>query len=139
MNKRQSSPFFTTFIAGAGAVLAAVMMVVAVPGAARASTDRVVVIDMNDRLRFEPAEVRIKVGDTVEWRNVGAYRHTVTADPARAAKRGNVALPEGASAFDSGWVAGGDTYRRTFTKPGVYRYVCLPHEGAGMLGTIIVG
>src|SRR3546814_20623506 len=31
----------------------------------------IIAVKMNDSLRFVPTEVTIKVGDTVEWRNVG--------------------------------------------------------------------
>lgn len=101
--------------------------------------DGVIVIELNNKLRFVPAEIRIKVGDTVEWRNVQSIPHTVTATPKRAAKSRNVELPDGAEPIDSGWVRGGQSFRYTFRKPGVYRYVCLPHERAKMLGTVIVG
>lgn len=98
-----------------------------------------VVVKLNNRLRFVPREIRINVGDTVEWRNVESIAHTVTADLARVANRRSVELPANAEPFDSGWVRRGQTFRYTFTEPGVYRYVCLPHEGRGMLGTVIVG
>ncbi len=94
---------------------------------------------MNDRLRFVPTEITIKAGDTVEWRNIGSIPHTVTADPGRAPSSRNVELPSGAEAFDSGWVMGGQSFLYTFSEPGVYRYICLPHERARMLGTVIVG
>ena len=99
----------------------------------------ITVVEMNDRLRFVPTEITINAGDTVEWRNNGYIPHTVTADPRRAPSSRNVELPDGAEAFDSGWVMRGQWFRYTFSEPGVYRYVCLPHERAGMLGTLIVG
>ncbi len=98
-----------------------------------------IVVQMNDQLRFTPTEITIKAGDTVEWRNIGFVPHTVTADPGRAPSSRNIELPEGASAFDSGWVTSGQSFRYTFSEPGVYRYVCLPHERSLMLGTVIVG
>ncbi len=97
------------------------------------------VVEMNDKLRFVPTQITIKAGDTVEWRNIGSIPHTVTADPRRASSSTNVELPDGAEAFDSGLVTGGQWFRYTFSEPGVYRYVCLPHEPARMLGTVIVG
>ena len=103
-----------------------------------AAAKNVVVVDMNDRFRFVPAEIRIKVGDTVEWRTIGMIRHTVTNDPTLVLNPANAALPKGAVAFDSGWVAEGESFRYTFTEPGVYRYVCLPHERTGMLGAVVV-
>ena len=99
----------------------------------------IIVVELNDKLRFVPTEITIKAGDTVEWRNIGSIPHTVTADPRRAPSSRNVELPDGAEAFDSGWVIRGQWFRYTFSEPGVYRYVCLPHERAGMLGTVIVG
>ncbi len=99
----------------------------------------VIAVEMTDNLRFAPTEIAIKAGDTVEWRNIGSIGHTVTADPGRAPGSKNIELPAGAETFDSGWVKGGQLFRYTFTEPGVYRYVCLPHEGARMIGTVIVG
>ena len=96
------------------------------------------VIELNHKLRFVPSEIRIEVGDTVEWRNAQSIPHTVTADPKRTRNSRNIELPGGAEPFDSGWVRGGQSFRYTFREPGVYRSNCLPHEGAGMLGTVIV-
>lgn len=109
------------------------------PAAKAPDGSAAIVVDLNDRLRFDPVEIRVDVGDTVEWRNVGSIAHTVTADPARVGNRRNVELPDGAKPFDSGWVRKGQAFRYKFTEPGLYRYVCLPHERAKMLGTVIVG
>lgn len=90
------------------------------------------------------------VGDTVVWANSGSRNHTVTAYEA--------SIPEGAEYFASGgfdsqsaayeaWeesLDGGgviqpaETYEHTFEVAGDYRYVCIPHEDAGMLGRIVV-
>ncbi len=99
----------------------------------------IIVVQLNDQLRFVPTEITIKAGDTVEWRNIGFLPHTVTADPRRAPSSRNIELPDGAEAFDSGWVTAGQSFRYTFSEPGVYRYVCLPHEQARMAGIVIVG
>ena len=101
--------------------------------------ENILVVQMNDQLRFVPADITIKAGDTVEWRNLGLIPHTVTADPRRAPGSKNIELPEGAEAFGSGWVTRGRSFRYSFSEPGVYRYVCLPHEQARMVGTVIVG
>ncbi len=97
-----------------------------------------VVVTMTNTLRFEPDPVRVRAGQTVVWRNTSQVIHTVTADPDRAARPENVRLPEGAATFDSGDLRPGDVYRRTFTVPGEYGYICVPHELAGMVGRIIV-
>ncbi len=102
-------------------------------------TGNVIAVEMNDNLRFAPTEITIKAGDTVEWRNIGSVGHTVTADPGRAPGSKNIELPASAETFDSGWVKGGQSFRYTFSEPGVFRYICLPHEGARMFGTVIVG
>lgn len=95
-------------------------------------------VEMTNRLLFSPDTVRITSGETVLWRNSSMLPHTVTADASKAAAAGNVTLPPGAQSFDSGNIDAGQTWSYTFTVPGTYRYVCLPHEMAGMTGVVIV-
>ena len=95
-------------------------------------------VTLTNQLRYEPAAVTISAGQAVRWRNTSALIHTVTADPSKAMQAANVRLPAGANAFDSGDVAPGESFTWTFTEPGEYRYVCIPHEGAAMVGTIMV-
>jgi plastocyanin len=47
-------------------------------------------------------------------------------------------LPAGAVAFDSGKIQPGGSFTHQFTVPGTYKYVCLPHEDAGMTAQIVV-
>ena len=96
------------------------------------------VVTMDDQLRYEPAAVIISAGQAVRWANTSAVIHTVTADPSRAAQEANVRLPSGVDAFDSGDIGPGGSFTWTFTVPGEYRYICIPHEGAAMVGTIMV-
>lgn len=84
---------------------------------------------------FDPAELTIKVGDTVRWVNECeegvACTHSAQAYPDK--------IPAGAEAFDSTLLtAQGQTYEYTFTVPGEYEYFCLPHEALDMKGKIIV-
>jgi plastocyanin len=102
-----------------------------------AAQEPAAVVEMGD-VAFMPDQVTVSVGDTVEWRNESGVTHTVTADPDLAADPANVELPEGAEAFDSGEVASGESFSYTFEQAGTYRYVCLPHERQGMLGTVVV-
>jgi plastocyanin len=95
-------------------------------------------VDMNDRLTFEPKEIEVAVGEEVTWRNVGKVGHTVTADKSKAADPSLVSVPAGASEWDSGFVKERQSFAREFGKPGTYRYICIPHEGAGMVGTVVV-
>jgi plastocyanin len=96
------------------------------------------VVDMTDALKFEPAEITVAVGDRVQWRNIGNIAHTVTTDPAKVADADNVSVPTGVKPWDSGLIGGDETFSRTFDEPGTYQYVCIPHEGARMVGTVVV-
>lgn len=88
---------------------------------------------------FAPKRLVIQAGQSVEWNNTEALEtHTVTCDPALAKKSQDVVLPAGAEAFNSGPLKPGKTFIYTFKVPGVYRYVCLPHEHFGMVGEIEV-
>lgn len=103
-----------------------------------AAQERAPVVDMNDSLKFEPATISVRAGTRVQWRNVGKIAHTVTTTPSKVADRDLVEVPEGAKELDSGFIGENGTYRHTFTRPGTYRYVCVPHEGAAMIGTVDV-
>ncbi len=88
--------------------------------------------------RFTPETVRIRVGQTVQWRNTSPIGHTVTADPTKARNLANAQLPPGATPFDSGNIPAGQVWQHRFTVAGTYRYFCRPHESAGMVATVIV-
>lgn len=96
------------------------------------------VVEMTEELRFQPPVVTVDQGQAVEWRNRSGFVHTVTAVPEAAMVRRHVALPAGAEAFSSDEILPGQSYSRRFEAPGVYRYICNPHEMSGMTGTIIV-
>lgn len=87
---------------------------------------------------FSPAAIRVRAGQTVQWRNTSPIGHTVTADRSLAKNPANVKLPDGAEPFHSGDIAAGEVWQHTFTVPGTYQYVCLPHEQQGMIGKVIV-
>ena len=87
---------------------------------------------------FEPRTVTIKVGETVEWRNVGNEVHHATTDPSMAINYGDVGSPAGAEPFDSGFLKPGATFSHTFKVAGTYRYACAVHETSGMIGKIVV-
>jgi plastocyanin len=91
-----------------------------------------------DVTSFNPATIRVRAGQTVQWRNTSLVAHTVTADPGLAAHPANIQLPQGAQPFHSGEIAAGQVWSHAFTVPGTYRYVCLPHEQQGMRGTVVV-
>ncbi len=62
----------------------------------------------------------------------------MTTDPEKAQNKSDVLLPEGAKPFDSGFMPPGGTFTPTFTVPGKYVYVCMPHEKDNMIGEIDV-
>lgn len=95
-------------------------------------------IDMVGQSQYVPAQLTIKVGETVTWRNKSTIDHTATGDPTKVLNRANVRLPAGAAAWDSGTIGAGTSWSRRFDVPGEYRYCCLPHELAGMVGTLMV-
>jgi plastocyanin len=97
---------------------------------------------------FEPEELTVQVGDTVAFEHAAGEPHNVVAYEDE--------IPEGAEywasgGFDSqeaaeaGWEEGtgvvqsGQSYVHTFETPGTHDYYCVPHEAAGMVGTVVVG
>ncbi len=70
---------------------------------------------------FDPSQLTIAVGDTVNWTNLDSTEHTATADD---------------GTFDSGNLANGDTFSYTFTEAGTVSYTCSYHSS--MTGSITV-
>lgn len=86
---------------------------------------------------FSPHVVWVEAGGTVTFENVAGSHATAAYAPAN--DRPN-RIPSDAEAWDSGILsAEGATFEVTLDTPGVYDYYCEPHEGLGMLGSIIVG
>jgi plastocyanin len=112
------------------------------PGTMTASSETqpqrpAVVIQMHEN-EFQPHQVSIAAGQTVEWKNATGDPHTVTLVPDKALVASDAQLPRGAQPFDSGIVPAGSTFFHKFTTPGTYRYYCTMHEGNGMVGEVIV-
>lgn len=102
---------------------------------------------MTDDDRFEPDVVTIPVGETVVWLSVGYAPHTVTAYedelPPEAAYFAsgdftNEAAARNGASGGEGVLDRGEEYAHTFDVPGAYAYYCIPHEQAGMSGTVTV-
>lgn len=104
-------------------------------------------IGMN-RNAFLPDRHEVSAGESVVWKNTSSADHTVTAYedriPADAAYFATGGYDSEQTArdewFDSlgGGLGPGETFEHTFDIPGRYTYVCIPHEQAGMVGTIEV-
>ena len=119
------------------AIVAISVAMLAMPlGPARAQSSPVIVKMQDQPPSYAPQKLNIKVGTTVQWTNAGEMVHTVSTTGA--ANRKDASVPKGAAAMDSGFIPPGGNYSYTFAMPGTYRYVCLPQEKAGMLGTITV-
>jgi plastocyanin len=116
--------------------------------------------------RFAPSELTIHVGDSVEWAMTMPGFHNVAmggeyepftivpqqGGPPKALANPQFIFPMGGSTFDgSSYVnsgplaapgsppsAGPQTYSLTFTKPGVYEFICEVHDSLGMNGHITV-
>ena len=104
------------------ASFAAVMLVVccAAAGAAQRAPKPVVHTVTIEATSFKPASLTIRPGDTVEWINKDLMPHTATA--------------AGKSGFDSGTIAAGKSWRRTFKTSADLPYVCTFHPS--MKGTV---
>jgi plastocyanin len=105
---------------------------------ASASTPPIEVKMVDMPATFQPAKLSIKVGETVEWKNVGNSVHHASSDPSTAVNPAEVSNPAGAKPFDSGFLQPGQSFTYTFTVPGTYKYICAPHETSGMLGEVVV-
>ncbi|MEY4707094.1 MAG: hypothetical protein RJB58_817 [Pseudomonadota bacterium] len=109
---------------------------VAMPAFAQAKT---VEVSMGrGKMVFLPASITINAGDTVKWTNPAVVLHSVTFDPSKSVKPGNVVLPAGVAPFDSGDMVQDATFSHTFTTKGTYKYICIMHEDMGMIGTVTV-
>ena len=120
------------------AALAVAASLALLPDPAKAASNPVVIKMADQQPFYTPAKVAIRVGDTVQWVNSGTTVHSVSTNAAIAQNPKDTSMPKGAVAFDSGFIPPGGDYSYTFTVPGTYRYFCLPHEKAGMVGVVVV-
>jgi plastocyanin len=102
-------------------------------------------VDMSSAQRFEPEELEIQVGTELTFTNGSDEAHTVTAyedslpDQARYFASGGADDEAGArEGLAEALIEPGQTFTVTLDTPGTYRYFCIPHESAGMKGTIVV-
>src|SRR5689334_11976070 len=79
------------------------------PPASNATQPAVVVMK---GVKFQPAELTVRAGETVEFKNEDIFAHTVTADD---------------GSFDSGLIQPGNTWKLTMPKTGSVGYHCRPH------------
>ena len=70
---------------------------------------------------FDPSDVEVAAGETVQWTHVGDIAHTVTFEDGP----------------DSGSLGSGDDFEHTFDDAGTFDYVCSIHP-TSMTGTVTV-
>lgn len=75
--------------------------------------------------QFSPQTIHVTPGTTITWVNQDSISHTTTSD--------NMTLAE---SWDSGTLAPGQSFSKTFTQPGNYTYHCSIHPS--MKGTVQV-
>lgn len=85
---------------------------------AAATTAHVKIVDFS----FKPGTLRIARGTRVVWTDRGGVSHTTTSNT---------------GVWDSGTLAPGESFGRTFRKAGTFRYHCSIHSS--MTGRIVVG
>jgi amicyanin len=77
-----------------------------------------------ENFAYSPAEIKIKVGDTVVWTNMDDVPHTATSTDLSGDR------------FDSGLLRKGQSFSYTFKTAGTFSYKCTPHPK--MRGKVIV-
>lgn len=113
-------------------LFATALMLLATPAMAKEYTIKEVSDPAGDKpYYFEPSELTIQPGDTVNFVNAQEDQHDVMF----------VDVPKGVDEMIMSPMheKEGDKFSYTFTVPGTYQYHCHPHEALGMKGTLIVG
>jgi plastocyanin len=91
------------------------------PAATPAPTPAAVVPVAMRNIKFVPARITAKVGQTVRWTNHDKVVHTVASAKLKLASEG---------------IAGGQSYEYRATRPGTFPYYCTIH--AGQSGVLVV-
>ncbi|CAH9094884.1 unnamed protein product [Cuscuta europaea] len=123
-------------VVGGAAVIAGAAAGVLMGGSGAAEAAQVILGGEGGELAFIPGELRVGAGETIEFKNGKAFPHNVVFDEEE--------VPSGVDASkismsEEDLLNGpGDTYKVTLTEKGTYSYYCSPHQGAGMVGKIIV-
>lgn len=87
---------------------------------------------------FDPIGVLVEPGTTARWLDDSNVHTTTAYHPQN--DNHSLRIPEGAAPWNSDYLVNpGDRFDVRLTVEGVYDYFCIPHEGAGMVGRIIIG
>ena len=124
---RKGNPARTCLHQSSAAALLVALLLLVCAGAAHAATVSVTVAPGGE-LSFDPPNVTIELGDTVEW-TWGSSGHSSTS--------GTPDSPDGI--WDSGIHNAGFTFSFTFSTAGTFNYYCSPHGSCcGMVGSVTV-
>lgn len=116
--RRRASAAALLMRSAAGFILAAALLALAIVPSRGAQPQHVVTMK---QMRFNPPQIRVDAGDTVEWKNEDIYSHTVTAND---------------GSFDSGLIAPNGSWRTTIKGTGTVVYHCRPHPN--MTGELVI-
>jgi plastocyanin len=110
------------------AAMAMALVMAAGAAASPSATSNVSIVSF----AFNPASVKIRLGDTVNWTNDAPHTsHTSTSDGT------DSCCPNGPALWASGTLASGASFPFTFAVAGKYPYHCTIHPF--MTGTVLVG
>lgn len=103
------------------------------------NADADIVVGPRNELTFEPTSLTAETGDEVTW-YFASPKHNVSCNPAhtrkaeRPAAADSFASYEGDDRYETD--EEGTTFSHTFTTPGEYVYVSIPHETNGLTGNV---
>jgi plastocyanin len=110
-----------------GAAVAAAVVLATGAAASPTATSNVSIVSF----AFNPATVKIRLGDSVKWTNTAPIAHTTTSDGT------DPCCPNGPSLWASGSIGPNGTFMFAFAAAGNYPYHCSIHTT--MKGTVQVG
>ena len=85
---------------------------------------------VNSGFTWRPADIVVAVGETVHWSWTGSHNVAEVDGPGDTVWNG--------SGFRSGSPVSGGSFDQAFAEPGLHHYVCEPHAGLGMRGSVLV-
>jgi plastocyanin len=105
------------------------------PDLAKGPTTFVVMVGAGG-LKFDPKDVQIAVGDTVQWLWANGGHNVVSGMNGQADNK--FCSPNDMNCGAAPVSIAGTKYSHKFTQAGAFPYYCKPHLGAGMVGSVTV-
>jgi plastocyanin len=110
------------------------LALIATPVATVTPTTHTVVVGPDGMFVFDPPNLSIHVGDTVEWSWASSGHNVVSGSDCVA--DGHFCSPDDSSCAQAPLSSHGAVYRQTFMAAGTYPYYCSQHCEFAMTGTI---